>query len=403
MKAKTREDAEIAKKAQDAVEDALRRLLAVKQGAKIAKFTSYAAKAKRCAFLKEQVRNLLGSTKNVARQARLLRTLSRLEKLEHRLNTQKLAECHDHDHVVKLGVRKFSPFRRLSTQEIRVDFEALNEFFNEMEDSIEEELARATKEELDRALANAKNKIESGDIAGMAAIIFLFRARVKEIITRTVKQSYDFGKEAAAKEIGVDRPTTPLQDKQLMNVDAADIAEAYATNLENTLGAAIKSGIAAAASTQAIISAARSSIEDEAAKQIANISGTVVGQYVNAGRNTVIFDNVEKVVAMKRSEVLDDRTCALCISLDERVVDPSDPMAHLQTVHTYCRGQWVPILADDDEQPEVKGIPKTITDAFDKIDGRPIVNGFRQLKKPINKISVPAMEEIKKRLEAKSK
>lgn len=401
MKSQAQEDARIEQKAKEAVADVLRALFAVNDVPK-AKLSAK-AKMKRCAILKVLIKDLLASAKTPERQKALMAKLSRVERIEKEAQKRSIALSHIHQHTICLEERAYKPIRRLTLQENRVDFESLNEDFNDIQAELEKELAEATDEEIERALANAKNKLDAGDIAAVAAILFLFRTRVRDTLTKAVKASYDVGKESMAKEIGVDRPPTPLQDKQMMNVDAKDIAEGYAANLEGTLASALKAGIIADASTAAIIAAARQAVVDEAAKEITNISGTVVGQYINMGRNNVIFSNVEKVVAMQRSEVLDMRTCALCLSLDERVVTPTDPMAYMKEVHTHCRGVWVPILAIDEVKPDVTGIPKSISDAFDTIDGRPIINGFKQLKKPINDVSKPAMEEIRKRFEAKKK
>lgn len=402
MKPNAQEETRLARKAQEAVADALRSILLPKEAPKVRSLSS-AARMKRCAVLKLHVKDQLAVAKTAERRSALMSTLKRIERIEAKAKQQTLSAHVHNGECVMLQEQKYKPSRRLTLQEIRVNFESLNEDFNNLQGDLEDELAAATEEELERALANAKKKLDAGDIAAIAAIAFLFRQRVNAIINKSVRSSYDVGKEAVAKEIGVDRPSTPLQDRQLMKVDADDVAEAYASNLESTLSSALKSGLAADASVAAIVAAARQAVVDEAAKEITNITGTLVGQYVNMGRNNVIFSNVEKVVAMQRSEVLDGVTCAVCLSLDERVVSPTDPMAYMQIVHTHCRGVWVPILAIDDEQPDVTGIPKSIVDTFDTIDGRPVVNGFKQLKKPINDVSKPAMEEIKKRFDAKKK
>lgn len=402
MKPNAQEETRLARKAQEAVADALRSLLLPKEPPKARVLSSH-ARAKRCAALKLHVKDQLATAKTAERRSALLATLKRIERIEAKAKQQTLSAHVHNGECVLLEERKYKPARRLTLQEVRVNFEALNEDFNDLQWDLEDELAKATEEELERALANAKKKLDAGDILAITSILFLFRQRVNAAINKSVKASYDVGRDAMAKEIGVDRPTTPLQDRQLMNVDAKDIAEGYAANLEGVLASALKAGLAADASIAAIVASARQAVVDEAAKEITNITGTLVGQYVNMGRNNVIFSNIEKVVAMQRSEVLDGVTCSMCLSLDERVVTPTDPMAYMQIVHTHCRGVWVPVLVEDEQKPDVTGIPKGISDSFDKVDGRPIVNGFKQLKRPINDVSRPAMEEIKKRFEAKKK
>lgn len=63
-----------------------------------------------------------------------------------------------------------------------------------------------------------------------------------------------------------------------------------------------------------------------------------------------------------------------------------------------CRGTWVPIYAEE-EQPDITGIPKSIVDSFDTVDGRPRVNAFQQLKKPINAGNKAVQELIRRKLD----
>ena len=54
----------------------------------------------------------------------------------------------------------------------------------------------------------------------------------------------------------------------------------------------------------------------------------------------------------------------MCMAFDGKVVDPDDPMARLDMMHTNCRGVWIPIFGSDPDQPKVTGIPATITKRF---------------------------------------
>lgn len=296
--------------------------------------------------------------------------------------------------------RSFSPIRDLTLQEERVDVEKLNEFFNDNEGRLSDQMIALTIDELERVAKQSKDKLDARDIAAIAGIAFLFRDKIKNILRSSIKESYNKGKTMAAIEMGLSREglLTPLLDTQLMNLDADDIAESYVASLENTAKSALKAGVAADASIDGTISAMTAKVKDEASKMITNISGTIVGQYMNRGRDMVFGSNLTKIISFQRSEVLDGRTCATCLSLDKRVIKPDDPMRELETVHTHCRGFWVPIFDNDATKPDVTGIPKTVTDSFDLIDGRPIVNAFKNLKKPINDVSKEAQSEIRKRL-----
>jgi len=305
----------------------------------------------------------------------------------------------EHSYTIELAEGKLRLPRTLTFQEQRIDFQQLNNAFDEIQSELEAELAAATHEEMERASQNIQNKLDAGDITAIAALAFLFRGKIKSAFATALRRSYGIGKDAAARELGIGTPSTPLRDTQLLNLDTSENAEAFADAIERTAKGAVSAGIAAGASNSAITSFMRRSVYDEASRGIINLSGTVVGQYVNRGRGSVLFANIARIVAFQRSEVLDSRTCSMCLALDERVVAPDDPAAHMEVVHTHCRGLWVPVFASDEKKPTVEGIPKSIMDNFETVDGRPVVNAFRQLKKPVAGNSKAAQDEVRRRLD----
>ena len=60
-----------------------------------------------------------------------------------------------------------------------------------------------------------------------------------------------------------------------------------------------------------------------------------------------MFDKMLVIQAIMRSEMLDDKTCDLCMLLDGIMLRADDPLwdGELgQYAHPYCRAIWVPIL-----------------------------------------------------------
>ncbi len=288
--------------------------------------------------------------------------------------------------------------RPLTFAESRLNFIALNEQFDRQQEAFADEMIAMTNAELDRIAKQAESKITARDIAAIAGLAFLLRGAVDKHMRKTVRRAYDIGKALAAKELRITLPATPLLDTQLMNLDADDIADGFKAILENAFKSTLKAGVASDASTPAIIAAARNKVRDEATKAITNIRGTVVGQYLNRGRDMVFTSNASKIVSYQRSEVLDMNTCSICLSLDRKVISPDDPMRHMEIVHTHCRGLWVPIFTADETKPEVTGIPRAVSDKFDLIDGRPVINAFKYMKAPIADVSKEAAEIIRKKM-----
>ncbi len=279
----------------------------------------------------------------------------------------------------------YKPYRALTMQEQRCNLQYLNEQFNELQTDLEKELTAMTDEDIERFLESTKNKIDAGDIAAIAALALLIRGKVKKTLDDKLVAAYEAGKMTAAGELQIERPATPLAQTQLKNLDVSDVAEGYVGDLVQVGKSNIKGALAVGAATAAIIATTRDKMKKEADKQISNIASTMIGQYINRGRRQVFAQNIKRISTFQRSEVLDGRTCAMCESLDRKVVKADDPLAQMDLVHSHCRGVWIPIFVADEDKPEVTGIPKSILDSFELIDGRPVVNSFKQLKKPIKK------------------
>ena len=106
-------------------------------------------------------------------------------------------------------------------------------------------------------------------------------------------------------------------------------------------------------------------------------SAIVTAGYINHGRDTVFERNAEDIYALQRSELLDERTCAYCESIDGRVIEKDDAFGRNTIFHSNCRGIWVAILKDEEELPSIGGIPQTLRDRFGDA-----VNDLLQPKKP---------------------
>lgn len=358
--------------------------------------------------LSGKIKELISKTENPERKARLQARLERAmsgktaqqgkiteyKAIQSGKVTKRTGAFNFHE---QLADGPFKPYRSLTEQEQRVNFVRLDEMLTKQSDQFEEEMAEYTRVEIDRIVEAAKPKIDAWDVAAVAAIAFLLRGKVRDSVRKAIGTFYGIGTGLAMKELGLaGRPESPAIDKRLMAVDADAITEAYVSNLENTAKALITASIAVDAGADATATALRAKLKDEAAKTITNISGTITGQYLNRGRGSVFSRNAIEIVSYQRTEVLDGRTCAICRSIDERVVKPDDPMLWLHLVHTHCRGFWVPIFEADVEKPEVNGVPKTITDRFDTVDGRPVINSFKQLKKPVADASVKTRDKVRK-------
>lgn len=191
----------------------------------------------------------------------------------------------------------------------------------------------------------------------------------------------DVGKSKASGEIGIVTPPTPeVQINALYaQIDqSVDEMEASVLSTARTQAiAAISAGIGASAAIFSI----KKAVDASASLYTSGISGALTGGSLNIGR-TIVWDIAKSdIYALQRSEILDPRTCAICISIDGRLADPSDPFIRLGQVHTNCRGTWVAVKKTDPLLPGKIGIPKSIKGKFETVEGVPRTNAFTQIKK----------------------
>ncbi|MFA9263035.1 MAG: hypothetical protein ACEQSB_06860, partial [Undibacterium sp.] len=258
---------------------------------------------------------------------------------------------------------------------------------------------------IDQFTKQAQDKISAGDVAAIAGVYLLVRGAVRAQVKKVVQSSYELGKSSAVTEINkflsgaagasygtlpgagvvekVEMPATSRIQAQIRNYEVEITTDGLITEVENAGKRSILQAVSVGASDSATIASAANKMRDKATSIVKAVAGNIVAQNINRGRNEVFKANISRFSSFERSEILDGRTCPLCISLDGKVVGPDDPMRETEQFHSYCRGIWVTVFSAEPYQPEITGIPAMIKNQFDLVDGRPITNAFKQLKIPL--------------------
>lgn len=91
-----------------------------------------------------------------------------------------------------------------------------------------------------------------------------------------------------------------------------------------------------------------------------NYSSIAVSGIANTGIASIYNINKDIIWGYQYSAILDNRTSALCLSLDGRVTRKIENMPH-PPLHFRCRSRIVAILMDQEEKPEINEPPKSIT------------------------------------------
>jgi len=281
----------------------------------------------------------------------------------------------------KLAEKKIN--RPLTEAEGRVKFAQVAKFFDESEDELEEQIDELTAQQRVDILKKIEKGIDLEDIAVIIGLSLIGSAAMRAHVANATKTSLEAGKASAANEIGVSIPTTTNFTKNVVaaKIDLAMKAREQAI-LDNIKARAVDM-VNNEVGKQAILNEVERIFDNNATAANARIVGHTVVDSYNEGRALSFQKSKEDIHGLQRSEILDEVTCEMCVSLDGRVVSVNDPFTQLGQVHNNCRGIWVAIIKTDNDLPEVKNLPKSILNRFDSVDGVPNVDAFRQLKKPI--------------------
>ena len=302
-------------------------------------------------------------------------------------------EASEHVYVVKKNFSDaFKPFRKLTFAEKKVDFEKLQDKMDELESRFDRETKDLLHEARDEYMAALTKAAHAGDTKAIKDATLKVQNEYSRIVKNALKNSFEFGKTHAAKEIGADAPANPAETLRQIDIQASAIADAQiaqiTTESKNAYVQALNKGESTSVALAAADAAAAAAIDalTDDAKEI------LVAGYINHGRGVVFDKNSADIYALQRSEILDRATCNYCLSVDGRVVEKDDPFATNTIFHSNCRGIWVAILQDEEEKPSIGGIPQSIRDRFGDV-----VNDLIQPKKPITRKNSPARKEADRR------
>lgn len=372
---------------------------AVKQAAAVAKAQAKQAanNVKQAMSLDKKVTGLIAKSKDPIQRAALQQSLVRINAAIATngniitppavapIATGSTTLFEKNDQIVELNEliqKDFKPYRTLTLQESRCDFELLNETFNKQQTTLKAKLSGIVKAGITAAVVSLKNM--GNDVAGISSMAFVNKNNLRDAINTHIQNAFNFGKKLAAKELKTDIPQTTSKQSHLLDLRANSLSDDMANDIDTagkqTIGSLLAKGVAISAVIAAVISATN----DAGDENIQHIVGTVDGENMNQGRQAVFQDNAENIQGYERSEILDDRTCQICADLDGQTITADDPMGQLDQVHDFCRGIWVPIQTGDDFNSDDAGLPDKLQNQFDLVGGVPMVNRFTQSKTSIN-------------------
>lgn len=289
----------------------------------------------------------------------------------------------------------FEGWRPLSFTEQKVNWKSMEERMNRLQDNFTSDAKGLLREAKDTFMRRVHKALVNGDLSAIAALEFSVSGgtpgKYKALLKDTMKKGYTTGKNSAASEMGIPVPSDSAESGRAIELMADTIAIKATTDLETKAKVSIANAVKNEKSVLETAGAIDTALKNAIDTGVDITAGLIVGQSINNGRNDVFARNIDNIHGLQRSEILDDRTCNFCLSMDGLVVAADDPEWKDQTIfHGNCRGIWVEILKDEIDPPEVTGVPANISDYY---GGEP--NALIQPKNPIVRKGSLADEYLK--------
>lgn len=273
----------------------------------------------------------------------------------------------------------FKSWRKLTFAEKKVNFDSLQKFIDKNEAALMDDAAAILKKSSDEYMTKLTKYVNENDKQAIKDLEMPYWSEYKEAIKYYLKSSFDFGKNNASREMDVKAPSSPQDLGQTLDLMADTIATQHFYEIETQAKQALGNQLTKFGEKEIrALASAAVAIASSGEDLVRNTAAIVVSDLINKGRKLVFDKNANKIHALQRSEILDEVTCNFCLSMDGRIVEPDDSIAKEGTFHSNCRGIWVEILKDEEELPEVTGVPNSLRDRLGDE-----VNDLVQPKKPI--------------------
>lgn len=300
----------------------------------------------------------------------------------------------EHNHKLK---RKFDDgtgymsWRPLTFAEQKINFSTIEETMNKLQDGFSVNAKNLLNDAKDAFLAKVQKAMDSGETRSIASLEIAFINDYKKILKDAMQRAYEYGKKTASNEMNIATPPSSADSLAHIDVMADTIANKAASDIESKAKLSVINSKKQDTPTLQALGAIDATLVDVIEKSVDGAASILVGQGINNGRNDVFQRNIGMIRSLQRSEILDEKTCDFCLSMDGLVVKPDDKWASTDVFHGSCRGIWVEIMKEEENPPEITGVPDNLGDYY---GGEP--NSLVQPPKPIIRPGAPAEAVVNK-------
>lgn len=252
---------------------------------------------------------------------------------------------------------EFEARRPLTFAEKKVSWQSIQDSMDSLESEFTDAAVELISSMKDEFMADIYKAITDGDTKAISALEVDFISKYKTALKDAMKKAYEYGKNNVSTEIGVQVPPNNAESMRNIDLIADTIANKAAADIESKAKLSAANAIKQDLSPLQAAGAIDAVLDDVIARTVDNAASVIVGQSMNTGRNDVFARNGSKIQSLQRSEILDKVTCNFCESIDGKVVEKDDSFAKTDIFHSNCRGLWVAIMNDEQDAPDITGVP----------------------------------------------
>jgi SPP1 gp7 family putative phage head morphogenesis protein len=256
-------------------------------------------------------------------------------------------------------------WRELTAAEAKVQFSTIDKKADDAEQSMVDSLKPVFDKVSADATKRLKPLLEDKGAKALDGFTLNYSDDLKKVFANHMIDAYSTAKTTAADEINKSAPANKQTSKDLISQHAQAVTEKQFGDLLFNLKAIV---------TDAVRKNKLDSTELSIGDVIANIASmfssffddkedltasALITTAINIGRDDVFQTFSNQIYAYQYSAILDDAVCPICADLDSSVVTEAEYYSTkwMPPIHFNCRCIWVAIMNDEEDKPEITGLP----------------------------------------------
>lgn len=256
--------------------------------------------------------------------------------------------------------------RPLTPAETKVNFAAIQKKFNTLDADFLEAVKPIWEKIASDTTARVEKLLEAEDYTAITDLEINYADEYRSAIVDQMMDAYNYAKVGAADELEVKAPATPKETKDIITAQAQQIVDKQFAELKFEITNAVTTAqrksqlsVSVQLSIADVMAGIGTLIAGYQDSKLGITAGIVSTIGINIGRDDVFKSNKTSISSYQYSAILDDATCAICEDLDGMVLDQKqyEDTEWTPPIHFNCRCIWVAILEDEEDQPEITGVP----------------------------------------------